>query len=56
MGEPLAVDYARFAGAPALVVVLPAREAGAVDVAVVGPDCGVSGPDARLRTTVPGTR
>ncbi len=38
-GAPLALDYARYAGAPALVVVLPAAAAGKVDVFVVGAGC-----------------
>lgn len=36
---PLALDYARFAGQPALVVVLPSAAADQVDVFVVGADC-----------------
>jgi hypothetical protein len=51
-GTPLAVDFALFDGEPAVVIVLPAQATGAVDVAVVGPQCGVSGPDVRLRTDV----
>lgn len=39
---PLALDYARFEGRPALVVVLPTAKAGKVDVFVVGPECGPS--------------
>lgn len=38
-GQPLALDYARFAGTPALVVVLPSARPTAVDVYVVGPGC-----------------
>jgi hypothetical protein len=36
---PLAIDFARFAGAPAVLVVLPGLEAGKVDAWFVGPDC-----------------
>jgi hypothetical protein len=45
-GLPLALDYARYRGAPALVVVLPASKTGKVDVFVVGSGCSQS--DARL--------
>ena len=38
-GVPLALDYASYQGAPALVVVLPTTRAGKVDVFVVGPRC-----------------
>ena len=38
-GVPLALDYASFAGKPALVVVLPSSKAGKVDVLVVPPGC-----------------
>lgn len=38
-GVPLALDYARYAGAPALVVVLPGAAAGKLDVFVVGVGC-----------------
>jgi hypothetical protein len=51
-GTPLAVDFAQYAGEPAVVIVLPALATGAVDVAVVGAQCGVAGPDLRLRTDV----
>jgi hypothetical protein len=37
--QPLALDYARFSGAPALVVVLPSARPTVVDVYVVGPGC-----------------
>lgn len=36
---PLALDYARFDGKPALAVVLASDKAGKVDVFFVGPDC-----------------
>ena len=45
--QPLALDYARFDGTPALVVVLPSAAHDKVDVFVVGPDC--SRADARVR-------
>ncbi|HUR51139.1 MAG TPA: hypothetical protein VMZ11_03340 [Mycobacteriales bacterium] len=38
-GVPLALDYATFEGAPALVVVLPSTKADKVDVLVVPPGC-----------------
>lgn len=38
-GDPLAVDYARYAGRPALVVLLPSTAPGKVDVFVVGAGC-----------------
>ncbi len=38
-GIPLALDYAAYQGAPALVVVLPTTKAGKVDVFVVGAGC-----------------
>jgi hypothetical protein len=38
-GLPLALDYASFQGRPALVVVLPSKVAGKVDVFVVPPGC-----------------
>jgi hypothetical protein len=50
--RPLAVDYARYDGQPAVVVVLPALANGQVDVAVVGPDCGLSGSDLKHRSNV----
>jgi hypothetical protein len=57
VGRPLAIDYARYAGNPAVVIVLPSKATpSVVDVAIVGPDCGRSGSDSRLRTTVPVTR
>lgn len=44
-GLPLAVDYARYAGKPALVVVLPSTRPGKVDVYVVGPHCTAADAD-----------
>ena len=46
-GLPLAVDYATYDGAPALVVVLPSRRPGMVDVYVVGPACAAADADLR---------
>lgn len=43
---PLALDYARYAGAPALVVILPSTRPGKVDVYAVGAGCSRS--DARV--------
>ena len=37
--RPLALDYARFTGRPALVVVLPAEDPRQVEVFIVGPGC-----------------
>ncbi len=51
-GRPLAMDFARYAGQPAVVIVLPGQQTGTVDVAIVGPACGQPGPDLRLRTVV----
>lgn len=44
-GLPLAVDYARYAGKPALVVVLPSARPGKLDVYVVGPHCTAADAD-----------
>ena len=40
-GVPTVVDYARYQGRPAMVVVL--SDPGAGEVVVVGPDCGLPG-------------
>lgn len=46
--SPLALDYARFEGQPALIVIFAAvDDPGSVDVSVVGPGCGTTGPDRR---------
>ena len=37
--RPVALDYARFIGQPALVVVLPAQDPQQVEVFIVGPGC-----------------
>ena len=50
---PLALDYARYDGSPALVVVRPSVDAGSVEVAVVGPQCRAGAPDALLLTRLP---
>ncbi len=44
-GLPLAVDYARYGGKPALVVVLPSARPGKLDVYVVGPNCTATDAD-----------
>lgn len=44
--RPLALDYARYAGAPALIVVLPSPRTDQVDVYAVGPACSAA--DARV--------
>jgi hypothetical protein len=50
-GRPEAVDYARYAGRPALIVVL--RDGASVTVVAVGPACGRGGADVRTTTTAP---
>lgn len=45
---PLAVDFAAYQGAPALVVLLPSSVPGRVDVFVVGPRCSAGDADLRL--------
>jgi hypothetical protein len=56
--SPLATDYARFGGEPALILLIPAQS-GEVTIVVVGPSCGAASPgtgrgaaDERYRTTV----
>jgi hypothetical protein len=51
-GGPLALDYARYAGAPALVAVLPTADPGRVEVVVVGAGCRAGTPGTLLRTAV----
>jgi hypothetical protein len=48
-GTPSVVDYARFQGRPALIVVLVGDSARWIVVA--GPDCGIAGADERYSTT-----
>jgi negative regulator of sigma E activity len=50
--QPRAVDYATYAGAPAVIIVLPTKDPAAAEVAIVGPDCGAAGADTKLRTTL----
>jgi hypothetical protein len=50
-GTPTLVDYARFDGQPALVVVLSGGS-GPIEVVVVGADCGVAGTDQLYATAV----
>lgn len=45
-GLPLAIDYAAYAGQPALVAVLPSTRAGKVDVFVLGAGCSAA--DAKV--------
>ena len=52
-GIPLALDYARYAGAPALVAVLPATVAGQVEVVVVGAACRPGAPAVLFSTRLP---
>jgi len=49
-GLPLVVDYASYAGRPALIVALPSTRPGRVDVFVVGPRCAAADPDVRYFT------
>ena len=51
--RPLAIDYARYAGAPALAVVLPDVDPAKVAVYVVGPDCSRADDDLRFFTRLP---
>jgi hypothetical protein len=50
-GAVAAVDYARFAGEPALVVLV--RQAGYSTVVAVGPDCGRAGVDRKGSASTP---
>ena len=47
---PVALDYARYAGAPALVVVLPAARPDRLDVYVVGAECRAGAEHMLLHT------
>ncbi len=49
---PLATDYGRYEGSPALVIVVGGDDPGTVTAVVVGPACGLTGPDERRRTMV----
>ena len=53
---PLALDFARFAGSPALVVVLPGTTPSVLDVYVVGSTCSAADAQVRLfvHATAPG--
>jgi hypothetical protein len=51
--RPLALDYAAFKGAPAMVVVLPGTVAGKLDVFVVGPACSRANDSTLFYTSVP---
>ena len=44
-GSAVLLDYARFEGQPALMIVV--RQANSSTIIVVGPDCGVSGTDEK---------
>ena len=48
--RPLALDYARYAGAPALAVVLPDPDPTKVSIFVVGPDCAATADDLKFFT------
>jgi hypothetical protein len=50
--RPLALDYATFRGAPAMVVVLPGSIAGKLDVFVVGPACSRADDSTLFYTSV----
>jgi len=51
--QPLAVDYARYDGQPALAVVLPDPEPASAAVYVVGSDCSAADPDLLLFRRAP---
>lgn len=51
-GRPHSVDYARFEGAPALMVVLVDERAKPIRMVAAGPGCGLGG-DPDVRHTVP---
>lgn len=48
--RPLALDYARYRGMPALAVVLPDPDPAKVSVFVVGPDCSRNDDDTLFFT------
>lgn len=48
--QPLALDYATYAGAPALAIVLPDADPAKVSVFVVGPDCSRADDDLAFFT------
>ena len=48
--RPLALDYARYAGAPALAVVLPDPDPTKVSIFVVGPNCAAKADDLKFFT------
>ncbi len=50
--RPLAVDYARFQGAPAVIIVLPDRDPAKVQAWVVGPNCAASQADLKRYAVV----
>ena len=52
-GVPLAVDYATYEGAPAIIVVLPSPKPATVDVYVVGPACTPADADLRYFVRLP---
>jgi hypothetical protein len=51
--RPLAVDYARYDGQPALAVVLPDPDPAQAAVFVVGADCGAADADVLLFRRAP---
>jgi hypothetical protein len=50
--RPLAIDYATYKGAPAMVVVLPATVPDKLDVFVVGPECSRANDSTLFYTSV----
>lgn len=50
---PLAVDFARYNGHAAVVVVLPGLAANSIDAWIVGPNCGAPSEDLLLYESVP---
>ncbi len=50
--SPLALDYGSYAGAPAMVVLLPGAASGKVDVFIVGPGCSRANDSTLFYTSV----
>jgi hypothetical protein len=50
--RPLALDYATYRGAPALIVLLPGSRAGKLDIFVVGPGCSRANDSTLFYTSV----
>ena len=50
--QPLALDYARYKGQPALVIVLPSSRPDKVEIWVVGPNCRLADADLKFYARV----